>query len=129
MTIPATTGPVGKRGRSITLAPLQTHEITLTVREVESSLPCGFRVGWLSGEAEPGDKFELLAGAGVGSPWMIFERHGREFVIDARHIVDALFAIAEDPAEWVKCPECHGPIHADWCENTSLVLPSQIANP
>lgn len=52
------------------LAPLE-----LPRRRVESSIPCGFQVEWMTAEFEregkPGWTLSLTAGAGFGSRWMV----------------------------------------------------------
>jgi len=61
-------------GRRITLNPLyERSPLVVAVRAVESTLPCGFRVGWMDGtgsEDSPVESFDLDCGAGVGSSWL-----------------------------------------------------------
>lgn len=59
-------------GRRITLdplmerAPLEVHPV-----RVESSLPAGLRVEWMSGGDNAGTEVDLTCGAGFGNPYLI----------------------------------------------------------
>lgn len=58
-------------GRRITLDPMMARDpLTIQPVRVESAIPAGFRIDWLSGEDEKGMTFNLACGAGVGSPYM-----------------------------------------------------------
>lgn len=82
-------------GRELTLDPIQKLTLAVPAKQVESSMPCGFRVEWASGEHK-GEPFEVLCGAGVGSPWMIFKYKGKEYVAEVGDIVGSFFdAIGE----------------------------------
>lgn len=66
---------------------------TLTVKPLrtEDTIQHGLRVEWLSGSDEEGLTFDLTAGAGVGSPYLILtvtegDRTIRE-VVDMRTVV------------------------------------------
>lgn len=85
-------------GRKITLDPLREKVLPTPWREVESSVPCGFRAEWVSGERE-GAKFSLMVGAGVGSPWMTFAYRGRDYCINVKDILDELFIFADEANE------------------------------
>lgn len=88
-------------GRRMTLDPVRSAHLSIAAREVESTLPCGFRQGWVEGDvAATGKHFSLEAGAGVGSRWLTFTYDGRDFCMDVGDIVTALigFADAADPA-------------------------------
>lgn len=76
--------------RRITLDPLQEIVLPSTWREVESTIPCGMRFEWVSGEDDEQNEFSLSVGAGVGSPWMTFNYKGRGFCINAQDIATAL---------------------------------------
>lgn len=76
-------------GRRITLDPLREKVLQVPWREVESTIPCGFRVGWIEGEVD-GKEFDLCAGAGCGSPWVTFDYNGRAFCVDISNFVKAL---------------------------------------
>ena len=68
-------------GRRITLDPIETIPVTAVVRRVESTIPCGFQVHWFEGESE-GVKYDLAAGAGMGSRWLTMHVGGRSYCVD-----------------------------------------------
>lgn len=69
-------------GRRITLDPIAEPIIVETeVREVESTIPAGFRIEWISGSHE-GVDFDLSAGAGVGSKYLTIRVGDRYWVVD-----------------------------------------------
>ena len=68
-------------GRRITLDPIQLLPITVDVREVESTIPCGFRQAWVDGEHN-GTTFDIAAGAGLGSRWLTIHYGDRYFCMD-----------------------------------------------
>jgi hypothetical protein len=86
-------------GRRVTLDPVMEREpVPLPVRRVESALPTGFRVEWLTGNGIDDDgatvEFNLTVGAGFGSPWMVLTinhaEHGRiEEVVNIQDVVEA----------------------------------------
>lgn len=84
-----------KGKRRITLDPLREKVLNVKWREVESSVPCGFRQEWISGERD-GAEFDLCVGAGAGSPWMTFTYKGRDYCIDVRDIIKELFKFADE---------------------------------
>lgn len=63
-----------ERGREITLDPIiEVKPLEFPRRRVESTVPAGFRVDWMSGTTEYDGqtyRFEMTAGAGVGSPYL-----------------------------------------------------------
>lgn len=74
-------------GRRLTLdAVLPLVALDAQPRRVENSMPAGFRVGWMSGETED-YAFEITAGAGVGSRYLILHitQGGQPF---AEEIID-----------------------------------------
>lgn len=73
-------------GKPVTLDPLRTFEIPVELREVESTIPCGFRMGWLDGD-DKGTPFSLAAGAGCGSKWLTFSYGDRDFCVDMSDVV------------------------------------------
>jgi hypothetical protein len=78
-------------GRRITLDPLATFPIEMELREVESTIPAGFQMEWISGEdTETGTKFEMLAGAGVGSKYLTFSYGERAFVVDMKATLEKM---------------------------------------
>ena len=86
-------------GRRITLEPLQILTLAIPMREVESTLPCGFRQSWVSGDSGK-KKFSLTSGAGCGSRWMTFDYAGRQFCVDIEDVVkQAIEVIDATPAK------------------------------
>jgi len=84
--------------RQITLDPLAEFVAKLPFREVESTLPAGFRVGWMEGTVDDEKKIELLVGAGVGSRWGIIEYDGKSYVFDAQDLLKAVVEAITDDA-------------------------------
>ncbi len=58
---------------------IKTHKMPMAVEEVEDTGACGFRQEWVTAEAD-GAKVEVLCGAGLASPWVVFhvERDGKK---------------------------------------------------
>lgn len=88
-------------GHRLTLDPVMPLvPLDAKPRRVENSMPAGFRVMWLDGDSD-GYDIELLAGAGVGSPYLILvvRKNGEPFaeeIIDARTLVtDWLASVIE----------------------------------
>jgi hypothetical protein len=100
------TGEIGitasTNGRRLTLDPLRKKKLAVEVREVESTIPCGFQTPWADGELPDGTKFSLTSGAGVGSRWMTFRYKGRNFAIQADSIIQPLLSWADATQEPVK---------------------------
>lgn len=73
---------------------------SIRVTHVESSLGCGLRVNWARGEDKK-SKVDMTAGAGLGSPWLVFtytdKRTNRtvELIMNANDIVAELAEQAE----------------------------------
>ncbi len=84
-----------KGKRQITLDPLRERVLNVKWREVESSIPCGFRTEWVSGERD-GEQFDLCVGAGCGSPWMTFSYKGRDYCVSVKDILEELFVFADE---------------------------------
>jgi hypothetical protein len=64
-------------GKSLTMDPVwPIIPLEVPARRVESTLPAGFRVGWVEADSNDPESswssFTLTAGAGVGSPWLLF---------------------------------------------------------
>lgn len=82
-------------GRAITLDPIRSYLAEIPFREVESTIPCGFQVGWIEGGDES-TAIDVACGAGMGSEWLTMrvEREGeaRYFCVRAGDIVAALMA-------------------------------------
>lgn len=78
--------------RRITLDPLQLIDIPTKWREVESTIPCGFRMSWVEGEKD-GQAFTLCYG--VGSPWCTFQYKGRGFCIDMTSVINDLLTFVD----------------------------------
>lgn len=75
-------------GRRLTLDPIRVVTVPLEVREVESTIPCGFQSVW--GEAGEGDRrIELTAGAGMGSRWGTIVFRGKTYCFDANQLINA----------------------------------------
>lgn len=100
VTVAATSG-----GRRITLEPLAEGKLEIDVKRVESSIPCGFRQEWISGEdKEEGLEFSLTSGAGVGSPYMVLKVNGHgEEIVDMREVlpvwIDGLLAREKEASD------------------------------
>lgn len=85
-------------GRQITLDPLRLLPITVDVREVESTIPCGFSMEWVTGTHD-GKEFDISAGAGVGSRWLTISYGGRYFCMDIEDFLRAFLDSLETPDE------------------------------
>jgi len=83
------------RGRKVTLDPLREKILQVYCKEVESTIPCGLRNMWVSGERN-GEDFDLDVGAGCGSPWLTFRYKEREYCINVKDILDELFKFASE---------------------------------
>lgn len=72
-------------------------------RRVESSIPAGLRMEWLSGEGPDGLEFHMSAGAACGSPFLtvVWQRGDdrREEVVDMRELL----------ADWLDAIDADGP--------------------
>lgn len=94
------TGEIGcsaaSNGRRITLEPIRTLRADLPFREVESTLPCGFRVEWASGDDKGKRLFQLNVGAGCGSRWGTFDYKGKQYCFDVEDLARALMQAIED---------------------------------
>jgi len=76
---------------------LSKTKIAVEFEEVEDTLHCGLRIEWVSGTSGKGKKkkeIRLTAGAGCGSPFLIFTttEHGksRYLVLDVRNLIITL---------------------------------------
>jgi hypothetical protein len=68
--------------------PLETFDIPVKVRLVESSIDAGFRAQW--GEVDvDGDILEICSGAGFGSAWATISFRGKHYAIGAHDLVAA----------------------------------------
>ena len=76
-------------GRRLTLDPIKVYNLTVPLNEVESSIPCGFRQGWVSG-SHGKEKFDLASGAGCGNRWLTFSYKGKDYTIDATKLVELM---------------------------------------
>lgn len=79
---------------------LDGPELTLavTVHEVETTIPCGYQVDWISGEDDDGIEFRLGSGAGFGSFYATFQYGDRQFSLDGRDLIRAFVAAAGETA-------------------------------
>jgi hypothetical protein len=81
--------------RRITLEPLHRKALAIEVREVESTIPCGFQQHW--GDGKYGKKkFDMGCGAGFGSRWMTFTVGEHNYCISADDIAKAVLAFDEE---------------------------------
>ena len=73
-------------GRRLTLDPIRVIPITVEIREVESTIPCGFRQMW--GEVDiDGDVLQVTSGAGVGSEWATIQFRGKDYCFAISDVV------------------------------------------
>lgn len=84
----AETGKPGESMRRMTLDPIRSLIAAIPFREVESSLPCGLRVEWVSAEHEGKELFTLTVGAGCGSRWMVMNYGGKQYIAGVEDIAD-----------------------------------------
>lgn len=85
------TAEASSGGRRITLDPISPLiPITVEVREVESTIPCGFQLGWFEGTTDEGVDFEMLSGAGLGSPWLTFKVGDKHYCLNGKDILTTL---------------------------------------
>lgn len=82
-------------GRQLTLDPIRVIPVTVDVREVESTIPCGFRMGWVDGEAD-GKEFDIAAGAGCGSRWLTIKYGDKYFCMDIEDFLQSFIGAVED---------------------------------
>lgn len=82
-------------GRQITLDPIQVLSVTVDVREVESTIPCGFRQEWVDGEHN-GTKFDICSGAGLGSRWLTIHYGDRSFCMDIEVFLRSFLAALKE---------------------------------
>lgn len=68
--------------RKLTLDPIREIEMTVKIREVESTIAAGFKIEWMSGEEPSIGEYALYAGAGVGSRWLTMHVAGKEYAVD-----------------------------------------------
>lgn len=81
-------------GRRLTLDPLAEHTLPIQLREVESTIPCGFQIDWVSGE-KGDEEYRVAVGAGMGSEWATIHYKGKEYCFSARSLLDAFFAAVD----------------------------------
>jgi hypothetical protein len=91
-------------GRELTLAPIRVVAVTLEVREVESTIPCGFQSVWGDAEGVGPDgaqhAIRLTSGAGFGSRWGTIDCDGRRFCFSADQLINAFVsALTETEGE------------------------------
>lgn len=79
-------------GRRLTLDPIREKTIEVSVREVETTIPCGFQVNHVEGQTDEGLDFEFNSGAGMGSRWMTFKYRGHYVAIDVESLIRPLVA-------------------------------------
>jgi hypothetical protein len=81
-------GPVTVGGRQITLDPIRNIPVTFNIREVESTIPCGFQGQWGEGEID-GERIELNTGGGFGSRWATIHYRGHDYCFKAEELLSA----------------------------------------
>lgn len=69
-------------GKSTLDPPIREIEMSINIREVESTLSAGFRIEWMSGEAPEVGKYSMYTGAGVGSRWLTMHVADKEYAVD-----------------------------------------------
>ncbi len=84
--------------KTTTLNPIRTIPLQTPWREVESTVPCGLRINWVSGDKD-GEEFDLESGAGCGNPWSTFSYKGRYFCIDMREVISELVEFVDNTEE------------------------------
>jgi hypothetical protein len=73
-------------GRPLTLDPVSVVEVPLRIREVESTIPCGFQQDWGTVEVD-GEKLEATSGAGWGNQWATISFKGKSYCFSISEIV------------------------------------------
>lgn len=87
--------PASSGGRRLTLDPIRVIPITLNIREVESTIPCGFQTPW--GEVDiDGHLLEVFGGAGFGSGWATIQYKGKSYCFPITEIVQEFLAGLEE---------------------------------
>lgn len=86
-------------GRELTLDPLRTLPVVVEVREVESTIPCGFQSEWATGTAPDGTPFGIYAGAGFGSRWGTVDYRGKNYAFDIEQFFTAFMAAVDKADE------------------------------
>jgi hypothetical protein len=90
-----TTAAIGER--LITLDPIRTIPITLEIREVESTIPCGLQQEW--GEVDvDNDRLALTAGAGFGNGYGTITFRNRRYYWAIGDIAAAFLTAVKDEA-------------------------------
>lgn len=77
-------------GRECTADSIRDLTLSVPAKQIESSIVCGFRQEHASG-LRGKRKFELMTGAGCGSPWLIFQLEGKDYVIHVQDLIEAFF--------------------------------------
>lgn len=76
-------------GRLVTLDPIREKHLSIPVRQVESTLPCGFQQHWAHVDAD-GTECDIACGAGVGSKWMTVTIGDRRYCMSVEDIFVAV---------------------------------------
>jgi hypothetical protein len=100
-------------GRALTLDPVMpVIPIHVEPRRVESSMPAGFRVGWMHGGALTGEHadstFSLTAGAGVGTPWLVLTIKNADGTYFGEEVIDMTDVVTA----WIEKMITQGPTPA-----------------
>jgi len=83
-------------GRPLTLEPIRVIPVTIEVREVESTIPCGLQIEWVSGTTPDDKPIELTAGAGMGSRWGTIHYGGRGYCFEVNQLLGAFVDAAKE---------------------------------
>jgi hypothetical protein len=75
-------------GRKLTLDPTRVHPITIEIREVESTIPCGFQAEFGTVDVD-GDELSVCAGAGFGSQWITMQFKGKSYCFPITEVISA----------------------------------------
>lgn len=87
-------------GKTVPDEPTRTFEIPLLIREVDSTIDCGFQQEWGSVEDVNGKgPLHLFAGAGWGSSWASIDFNGKSYAISATDLVAAFIDAVEGEEE------------------------------
>jgi hypothetical protein len=69
--------------------PISVIEVPLKIREVETTIPCGFQAIWGTVDVN-GEKLTATAGAGFGSGWATIEFRGKNYCFPILEVIKAL---------------------------------------
>lgn len=77
-------------GRSTPTSPSRVFEITLPIREVDSTIECGFQTEWgVIEDVDGRGPLRLHCGAGFGSGWATLTFDGKRYAISGADFVSS----------------------------------------